>query len=193
MALFAATLRAVRPVPAPELLRHVGKVVTCAGMLTTGKPVHTIHDEPMEFVTFDDGAGLIETVLFPEVYRRAAPLLFGPGPYLLRGKVEESYGAVTLTVTALERLDRYATQRGHRARGDRGGSGGDELRGLAGGGPRAADPGGAAGRAGARRPGSRGRERRALRPERPYRRLPGKRRSARHPTGARGAAAQCLP
>jgi len=112
MALFAATLRAVRPVPAPELLRHVGKVVACAGMLTTGKPVHTIHDEPMEFVTFDDGAGLIETVLFPEVYRRAAPLLFGPGPYLLRGKVEESYGAVTLTVTALERLDRYAKRRG---------------------------------------------------------------------------------
>ncbi len=112
MALFARTLRAVRPVPAPELPRHVGKLITCAGMLTTGKPVHTIHDEPMEFVTFDDGAGLIETVLFPEVYRRAAPLLFGPGPYLLRGKVEESYGAVTLTVTALERLDRYAKQRG---------------------------------------------------------------------------------
>jgi error-prone DNA polymerase len=112
MTLFAATLRAVRPVPAPELCRHAGKVVTCAGMLTTGKPVHTIRDEPMEFVTFDDGAGLIETVLFPDVYRRAAPLLFGPGPYLLRGKVEESYGAVTLTVTALERLDRYARRRG---------------------------------------------------------------------------------
>ena len=112
MALFARTLRAVRPVPAPELPRHAGKLVTCAGMLTTGKPVHTIHDEPMEFVTFDDGAGLIETVLFPEVYRRAAPLLFGPGPYLLRGKVEESYGAVTLTVTQLERLDRYAKRRG---------------------------------------------------------------------------------
>ncbi|PYP74903.1 MAG: DNA polymerase III subunit alpha [Gemmatimonadetes bacterium] len=112
MALFADTLRAVRPVPAPRLPDHVGKLVTCAGMLTTAKPVHTIRDEPMEFVTFDDGAGLIETVIFPDVYRRVVPLLFGTGPYLLRGRVEESYGAITLTVTGLERLERYAQRRG---------------------------------------------------------------------------------
>lgn len=112
MALFADVLRAVHPVPAPRLTDHVGRSVTCAGMLTTSKPVHTLKDEPMEFVTFDDGAGLIETVIFPDVYRRVAPLLFGTGPYLLRGKVEESYGAVTLTVTGLERLERYARRRG---------------------------------------------------------------------------------
>jgi error-prone DNA polymerase len=106
MDLFADTLRAIRPVPAPRLPDHVGKLVTCAGMLTTAKPVHTIRDEPMEFVTFDDGAGLIETVIFPDVYRRVVPLLFGAGPYLLRGRVEESYGAITLTVTGLERLER---------------------------------------------------------------------------------------
>src|SRR5256885_9140957 len=103
MALFARTLRAVRPVRAPELPRHAGKLVTCAGMLTTGKPVHTIHDEPMEFVTFDDGAALIETVLFPEGYRRAAPLLFSPGPYLLPATGEESYEAVTLSGRQLAR------------------------------------------------------------------------------------------
>ena len=91
---------------------HVGKLVTCVGMLTTAKPVHTIKDEPMEFVTFDDGTGLIETVIFPDVYRKVVALLFGSGPYVMRGKVEESYGAVTLTVTALERLDRYAQRRG---------------------------------------------------------------------------------
>jgi DNA polymerase III alpha subunit len=82
------------------------------GMLTTGKPVYTIKDEPMEFVTFDDGTGLIETVIFPDVYRKVVPLLFGTGPYVMRGKVEASFGAVTLTVTALDRLDRYAQRRG---------------------------------------------------------------------------------
>ena len=112
MTLFADTLRSVHAVPAPQLVEHVGKLVTCAGMLTTAKPIHTIRDEPMEFVTFDDGAGLIETVIFPDVYRRVVALLFGTGPYLLRGRVEESYGAVTLTVTALERLERYARRRG---------------------------------------------------------------------------------
>jgi error-prone DNA polymerase len=112
MALFADTVRAVHAVPGPELARHVGKLVTCVGMLTTAKPIHTIKDEPMEFVTFDDGAGLIETVIFPDVYRKVVSLLFGTGPYVMRGRVEESYGAVTLTVTALDRLDRYAQRRG---------------------------------------------------------------------------------
>jgi error-prone DNA polymerase len=112
MSLFADTLRAIHPVPAPRLREHVGRLVTCAGMLTAAKPVHTIRDEPMEFVTFDDGDGLIETVIFPDVYRRVVSLLFGTGPYLLRGRVEESYGAITLTVTALERLERYAQRRG---------------------------------------------------------------------------------
>jgi DNA polymerase III alpha subunit len=108
MALYAETIRAIHPVPATALGTHVGKLVTCVGMLTTGKPVHTIKDEPMEFVTFDDGHGLIETVIFPDVYRKVVSLLFGTGPYVMRGRVEESYGAVTLTVTALDRLDRHA-------------------------------------------------------------------------------------
>ncbi|HET7251746.1 MAG TPA: DNA polymerase III subunit alpha [Gemmatimonadales bacterium] len=112
MALVAETTRAIHPVAASALGQHVGQHVTCVGMLTTGKPVHTIKDEPMEFVTFDDGTGLIETVIFPDVYRKVVPLLFGTGPYMMRGKVEVSYGAVTLTVTALDRLDRYAQRRG---------------------------------------------------------------------------------
>jgi len=112
MALVAETTRAIHPVPATALPGHVGQLVTCVGMLTTGKPVHTIKDEPMEFVTFDDGTGLIETVIFPDVYRKVVALLFGSGPYVMRGRVEESYGAVTLTVTALDRLDRYAQRRG---------------------------------------------------------------------------------
>jgi DNA polymerase III alpha subunit len=111
MELVAETTRAIHPVSAVALGRHVGKQVTCVGMLTTGKPVHTIKDEPMEFVTFDDGTGLIETVIFPDVYRKVVPLLFGTGPYVMRGKVEASYGAVTLTVSALDRLDRYAQRR----------------------------------------------------------------------------------
>ncbi len=111
MDLVAGTTRAIHPVPATALSDHVGKHVTCVGMLTTGKPVHSIKDEPMEFVTFDDGAGLIESVIFPDVYRKVVPLLFGTGPYVMRGKVEASYGAVTLTITALDRLDRYAQRR----------------------------------------------------------------------------------
>jgi DNA-directed DNA polymerase III PolC len=91
-----------------ELHRHVGQPVLAAGMLTTAKPVHTARDEPMEFVTFDDGHGLIEAVLFPRIYRERGHVLFDQGPFIFRGKVEEEFGAVTLTITRLDRLDRVA-------------------------------------------------------------------------------------
>ena len=60
----------------------------------------------MEFVTFDDGFGLIESVLFPDVYRERSHVLFDQGPFIFRGKVEEEFGAVTLSVTHLDRLER---------------------------------------------------------------------------------------
>ena len=105
MRLHADDLARFRLCPSTELHRHVGGYVLMAGMLTTAKPVHTIKDEPMEFATFDDGHGLIETVLFPRVYRERGHVLFDQGPFLFRGKVEEEFGAVTVTVTHLDRLD----------------------------------------------------------------------------------------
>jgi DNA polymerase III alpha subunit len=106
MSLFREELRRYPVVSATELHQHLGRNVLCAGMLTTAKPVHTVKDEPMQFATFDDGSGLIETVLFPDVHRRRGHVLFDPGPFLLRGKVEEEFGAVTLTVTSVDRLER---------------------------------------------------------------------------------------
>ena len=106
MRLYADQLRRFRLCPCSELPRHVGRHVLAAGMLTTAKPVHTLKDEPMEFVTFDDGEGLIEAVLFPDVYRERGHVLFDQGPFIFRGKVEEEFGAVTLTVTHLDRLER---------------------------------------------------------------------------------------
>jgi error-prone DNA polymerase len=111
MTLHAEALRRFRLVSATDLHRHVGQSVLCAGMLTTAKPVHTAKDEPMQFATFDDGAGLIETVLFPEVHRTRGHVLFDPGPFLFRGKVEEEFGGVTVAVTHLERMERIGDGR----------------------------------------------------------------------------------
>jgi DNA polymerase III alpha subunit len=106
MQLHAEQLRRYRLCPSTELHRHVGRHVLAAGMLTAAKPVQAKSDQPMEFATFDDGNGLIETVLFPEVYRERGHVLFDPGPFIFRGKVEQEFGAVTLTVTHLDRLER---------------------------------------------------------------------------------------
>ena len=115
----ARELAAFRLCPSTALHEHVGRHVLCAGMLTTSKPVHTAADEPMEFATFDDGHGLIETVLFPAVYRARGHVLFDQGPFVFRGKVEEEYGAVTVTITHLERLDRMLGRLRRRAGGGR--------------------------------------------------------------------------
>jgi DNA polymerase III alpha subunit len=86
MDLFREKLARFRIVDSTALHQHVGKTILCAGMLTTSKPVSTAKDEPMEFATFDDGHGLIETVLFPDVYKKRGHVLFDQGPFLLRGK-----------------------------------------------------------------------------------------------------------
>ena len=111
MHLHADALAGFRLCRSTELQRHVGRHVLLAGMLTTAKPVHTRQDEPMEFATFDDGDGLIETVLFPRVYRERGHVLFDQGPFIFRGKVEEEFGAVTVTITHLDRLERAAARR----------------------------------------------------------------------------------
>jgi len=106
-------LRRFRLVPATRLAEHVGRHVLAAGMLTTAKPVHTAKDEPMQFATFDDGHGLIETVLFPDVHRARGHVLFDQGPFIFRGKVEEEFGAIAVTVTHLDRLDRMLNKVKH--------------------------------------------------------------------------------
>jgi DNA polymerase-3 subunit alpha/error-prone DNA polymerase len=85
-------------VKAADVPRRVGRRVRFAGWLITGKVVETKKGEPMEFLTFEDETGLVETTFFPEAYRRFCHLLDRERPYLLSGKVEEDWGAVTLTV-----------------------------------------------------------------------------------------------
>jgi DNA polymerase III alpha subunit len=106
MQLHADDLRRFHLCRSTELQHYVGKHIMAAGMLTTAKPVHTQNDEPMEFATFDDGYGLIEAVLFPRIYRDRGHVLFDQGPFIFRGQVEEEFGAVTLTITHLNRLER---------------------------------------------------------------------------------------
>ena len=87
-----------------DLNGYVGKQIRFAGWLLSGKLVSTKTGEVMEFLTFEDETGIVETIFFPRVYRRYAAMLSSGGGYMLQGKVEEEYGAVTLTVTGLQKL-----------------------------------------------------------------------------------------
>jgi DNA-directed DNA polymerase III PolC len=91
---------------ASDLGRYTGKRIRFAGWLLSGKLVSTKTGEVMEFLTFEDETGVVETTFFPRVYRRYAAVLSSGCAYMLQGKVEEEYGAVTLTVDALQKLEK---------------------------------------------------------------------------------------
>ena len=99
MVLFAHAVEALGVVKAGALAQHVGRRVRVAGLLITGKTVHTQKNEPMQFLTFEDETGLVETTFFPETYRRFCHILDRSRPFVLTGMVEEDFGAVTLTVS----------------------------------------------------------------------------------------------
>jgi len=105
LTLYARRLEKLKHVAASDLHRHVGRAVTTIGWLVTGKVVSTKDDEPMEFVSFEDTTAIYETTLFPDAYSRFCHMLSYTRPYLLRGRVEEDFGAITLTVSELRFLD----------------------------------------------------------------------------------------
>jgi DNA-directed DNA polymerase III PolC len=84
---------------------------TLTGWLLTRKPARTKRDEPMEFLSFDDGTGLFEVTVFPDVWRVCACRLRTGRCYLVRGKIEDEYGVRSVTaaeVTPLSALARAA-------------------------------------------------------------------------------------
>ena len=104
---YKGILKDLHFVRARDFHAHVGKKVTTIGWLVTGKTVHTKNGEPMKFVSFEDTTGLYETVFFPKVYNQFCHMLNEMRPYILKGKVEEDFGSIVMTVNWIGFLDRY--------------------------------------------------------------------------------------
>ncbi|MEJ2658334.1 MAG: DNA polymerase III subunit alpha, partial [Desulfobacterales bacterium] len=104
MVLYAGMLKKLRVVKAVDLNHFINRQIRVAGLLITGKVVHTKHGDPMEFLTFEDDTGLIETVFFPKAYRRFCAVLDRNRPFVLPGNVKEDFGAVFLSATRVEPL-----------------------------------------------------------------------------------------
>ncbi|WP_319408963.1 DNA polymerase III subunit alpha [uncultured Desulfosarcina sp.] len=104
--LFANVIMTMHTVKANRLPGLVGRRVRLAAWLVTGKVVHTRRGDPMEFLTFEDETGIVETTFFTEPYRRFCHMIDRNRPYLLAGKVEANWGAVTLTVDRVQAIER---------------------------------------------------------------------------------------
>jgi DNA polymerase-3 subunit alpha len=72
-----------------------------AGIVAAERRVKTKRGEWMFFLTLEDEDGLFECTLFPPAWRRYNGILHGVGPYIVEGKAEDQYGAVTVNVEKL--------------------------------------------------------------------------------------------
>jgi error-prone DNA polymerase len=91
----ARTRRLTRSI---DLAEQVGREVELIGWKVTWKSTRTAGTmEEMIFVTFSDRWGRFEATFFPETYRRTArELARGPGPFLIRGRIESELGVESL-------------------------------------------------------------------------------------------------
>jgi error-prone DNA polymerase len=105
LTLYRTHIERLRPVPASQMHRFIGRHITMVGWLITEKPVETKQGLAMEFMTLEDHTALYDATLFPDVYRRCSHLLSSNRAYLVQGLVEESFGVVTLTVFDLRWLE----------------------------------------------------------------------------------------
>jgi DNA polymerase-3 subunit alpha/error-prone DNA polymerase len=104
MTLVRERFQDMNAIQAADLPGMVGRQIRFAGWLITGKLVRTRRGEPMKFLTFEDDTGVVETVFFPRVYSRFAHILNNGYPYLLSGRVENDWGAISLTVNRVSRI-----------------------------------------------------------------------------------------
>jgi hypothetical protein len=79
------------------LAQPPGTTLTLAGLFAASRLHSTSRGKTMQFLTLADEWGLIEATLFPDI----SPLLPHPalGPYLITGRLEDHFGARTITAT----------------------------------------------------------------------------------------------
>ncbi|MBT7632274.1 MAG: DNA polymerase III subunit alpha, partial [Desulfobacula sp.] len=85
-------------IKAMHLPVFANKKIKFAGWLITGKVVKTKHGDPMKFLTFEDETGIVETVFFPKPYAVFCHSLDYGRPYMLYGKLDSNWDAITLIV-----------------------------------------------------------------------------------------------
>jgi len=86
--LVADRIAAAGAVTTVEATGRVGRRVTVAGVRQSSHRTRAAKGDLMMFLTLEDLEGMLDAVLFPEVYRRARSALNAGGPLLVTGIVE---------------------------------------------------------------------------------------------------------
>ncbi len=104
MGQFREAARERGAVTARAMPHFAGRLVTLAGFLVTRRRAPTKGGGMMEFATLEDETDIFEVTLFPDAYRRYGRLLRSAGPFLVKGKVEDQFGSLTVTAAYIDYL-----------------------------------------------------------------------------------------
>ncbi len=86
--LVAAKIPAAGAVSTVEAAGRVGQRVTVAGLRQSGHRSRTARGDFMMFMSLEDLSGMLDVVLFPDVFKRAEPAVYSNAPILVTGVVE---------------------------------------------------------------------------------------------------------
>ncbi|NIO04026.1 MAG: hypothetical protein GTN74_05265 [Proteobacteria bacterium] len=102
LTLYEPRVKGLQYIPAKDMEKHLGKDVTMVGWCITSRTVITTHEELMEFVSFEDTTAIFRTNIFPQAFRRSVHLIDLDEPFVLRGRVTDDHGCVTLNVSHVD-------------------------------------------------------------------------------------------
>ena len=71
-----------------EAVERIGQRVTVAGIRQTSRRSRTARGETMLFLTLEDLSGMLDVIVFPDVYRRTKTIVTSNSPMLISGTVE---------------------------------------------------------------------------------------------------------
>jgi DNA-directed DNA polymerase III PolC len=71
-----------------EAVERIGRRVTVAGVRQTSHRSRTAKGDSMLFLTLEDLSGILDAILFPEVYRHAKSIIDSTKPFLITGLME---------------------------------------------------------------------------------------------------------
>jgi DNA polymerase-3 subunit alpha len=71
-----------------EAVERIGQRVTVAGIRQTSRRSRTARGETMMFLTIEDLSGMLDVIVFPDVYQRTKAIVTSNSPMLITGTVE---------------------------------------------------------------------------------------------------------
>ena len=92
---------------AKDMPHYAGRSIYLIGIYITSKESRTRKSEPMQFLTLEDETNIYECILFPKEFKEFGDLLNWETLFIIRGRIEESFGVFSVTIEKMGSLQKW--------------------------------------------------------------------------------------